>query len=788
MELSSHEREKRKAPASSGELFSNGDKINGGEVLVAPAKKPRNWMTDSEIFFDRDLSLIPELPIDVIAYILAFYVQSSVGKPAFLQEFVRCFRVSKLFLAELDREYYWKILVNYIAEGWCYKAMASVQAYLTAYPPPLAPVPLYGQHWDTNAELVNKALSEAPELIEEFKRSLERYNILGVGTVDIIKKQMIPGNYKVANSKFAVFDARIIHQKRNVEGPDEASVLETPFGSDESCVAKIGDVSLSKRKICSALLLLDRPTSCHAAVRFLVCMQCIPSYPSEMFKSLLSHPMSFSPKYHCHFDLSLYMCFPPGRRWTENTQMISWLENEIMDLKSLLMLVQIYSNEIQPWSEARRPAYAGPAWIPPLPPSKLPNRPQVTAPSVQEVAPADSPMDAETKLNAPEDRQKEEFRAVEEIFYKISIGELASGCSGGYSYCSRSILSKNFYVNNMNPHVPAEKFCYSYATHALETHSDRQLESMLKNKWKDAKQLEAVRYAIVEQMSPHSLGFGLLPLEITPDYGHTVLNRSVWLAECRTNMVGYAMYRVFVEVLIKKDPFILWTISRLARVCKAFNAIFGCRGELVWRRIAVSIRQNRELKAFIRQDNSTTPNEVKLLKQVGVDPSTYVTKMRDNPEIEEYVTSLTEEQDSVIQRLAKIQLRTYPEIPDQEPLEEPTSALVLKRIMLFYRLPRDRLFSFFNSHLVMIKDSPNKMTFMCKNIYPCVVAMSMKPALTPFNFCGNFGEYLKTLKRSREDREVERAKILCQMKANVALRTYITNLSAILQEKEGSPV
>lgn len=702
---------------------------------------PKNARIPSaeEVFFGFDpfCVRVPELPVDTIVIILNYWFMSTYrNEREFIRTFLRMFRVCKTFHEELDREYYWKLIVDYIGSGWYHKAI------------------------NENSDAAKRALNLYESIIPAHAH---------VDNIFMFYDAAAKKGTEIAKY-FCEIDRIIIHK-------------EDPFGDEKDWPVKIGDVSRSKRKVCALLLAYKKPVHARDAVRFLLCMQCIPSAPTKAFRWITEQSMYMDTKVKGIIDEGLadllrdiVKLLNPKCRTIETWDKIRArlpeinlvVREECRSLEFLQLLVKIFSQEYQPWTNPKYGTIE----------DQMKLDTKTSSPVEEQASPAPKETQEEKQIDPDQ-------KTVDDAYHLYNMGVIVQNSSKSYSYATRARMAhEQFTLNRLN-NVPREKLYATYFNESIRKKSDQTLQWLMYTRHKDASSASyrSIRSLLLDEMGPTSLGIGDTRIKLTPTgkiysccfgpyYVTFDLKQQRIINGFDGSRIQAGMYVFFVKHLLKHDPFILFTIAKLSLVSKDFYGVFGRPASPVW---ALLLRLIGPKVYVMDPTTLTARNEACFAKQLGIDPNTLNDEEQDDQDEDEIPNHVSLTRKMVVREIGHA-LRTLPLTTEcYDPHMRPKILFIL-RFGLSYQLPRDRLFSF-------LKASNSCVEF---RIALYMIENAAQTALPQFNHCGSIAEYIDKLKRSKADREIEARKIENQLVMNRGLLSFMGELRAMLGENQSA--
>jgi hypothetical protein len=685
----------------------------------------------------------PELPLDAIVTILEWWFKLNHRTPGFLTEFVRMFRVCKIALLELDRECYWRPLVDHIGSGWYHKVHEKERA-LPAGSGRFSDSLLIALY---SYDIIPLCLHHGAEELEAVHRAF--------CTVDTTEARYL-----------AAFDHLIVHKNE-------------PFQDPKTWMIKIGDVSLSKRKICAVLLAFKKPIYLHDAVRFLLCMQGIPLFPEKAFRWIVQQNLTTSLAVKTIIDEKITDGIRVFIRGSQRTISYDHLTNtlgawvkeirrESDMLSSLLLLVKIFDREDQPWSEANR---------------TLTQQQQQQSEREQ---PGDPSVATESNGRSPDrefaaiDHPPKEEEAIKEACDVADVGALIASSQKNYSFALRGRIAHEMLSFYGLVRIPQTRMRALYLGKALHA------------RYKSPQAQSTIRL-VFDQMGPNSLGVG--STRLTVDAAQKIFLQAepedtrALLSQYSNDHCLAGMYIFFAKYLVVNDPFILWTLAKLSRVCTSFHHVFGQEFAATW---AVLLRLMFE-KPPDETLEKPNRNEISMARQLGIDISTFrFVKDDESGSHAEHRAMVADKQRNY--GIGASIMDSYPTIVDamNDEWRHYRQSIGFRRCLVlrfsaFYSLPRDRIFSVYQTLYfppAFCTDRPwtgyyqryitstaiRYLVFLIENSVPC--------ALPPFSHIGSFKDYTDKLMRSRADRNLEILKLKCQMVMNNGLIAVLESITS----------
>jgi hypothetical protein len=266
-------------------------------------------------------------------------------------------------------------------------------------------------------------------------------------------------------------------------------------------------------------------------------------------------------------------------------------------------------------------------------------------------------------------------------------------------------------------------------------------------------------------MTPQSLGCGLPPLALSPAQSEYLSSKKITkYLESRlyedmhreANLPVLAMFVVFTRYMIETDPFILWTLSRLGSVSKKFYETFSEPNRSIW-----TIMTRLLFPGNLPDNYQPHMNESLLVSQLGIDPKTFSARSEDRA-LASIRGEIAEDMGLCIDPTAK-------PISGSRKWHFSPRQLFISRIMLYYQLPRDRIFCMYRTLNAGIP-LENFLQFM-----PFILENSIPAVMPPVNHCGSFGDYIEVL-RSPKLRAIEMLKLKCQYSMNQSLSDFLRQI------------
>lgn len=274
---------------------------------------------------------------------------------------------------------------------------------------------------------------------------------------------------------------------------------------------------------------------------------------------------------------------------------------------------------------------------------------------------------------------------------------------------------------------------------------------------------DQTRRLLLQQMSPDSMGIGNIPLGLPSRSGREIhaeiLTRGYSLILWPEKQSLLDMILVFTErYLIKHDPFILWTLAKLAQTCvKIKQVIYEAP---VWR-------------LLLGQAIAPGPSEplaARLLGQIGIDAKSFVGW---NLESSSHIPwNITHDLDQLEQHGKRYYWNpsdiSYAPSSVIQGTEATWRDVFIIFVLLHYVVPHDRLFSF----LVVAKlwNPPLWSETLLNKLFD----RSGHPSLLPFNDNITLGELTRLCYRDRNYTLVARMQLRCQYQMLQTISYYFS--------------